>query len=64
MNPEELKVLEERIKANPKSRSFLQLAEAYIESGRKKEALELLKNGEEYYPYYLAARIAYGKLLR
>ena len=64
MNPEELKVLEERIKANPKSRSFLQLAEAYIEAGRKKEALELLKNGEEYYPYYLAARIAYGKLLR
>ena len=64
MNPEELKVLEERIKANPKSRSFLQLAEGYIEAGRKTEALELLKNGEEYYPYYLAARIAYGKLLR
>ncbi|MGC8529818.1 MAG: tetratricopeptide repeat protein [Leptospirillia bacterium] len=64
MNPEELKVLEERITANPKSRSFLQLAEAYIEAGRKKEALELLKNGEEYYPYYLAARITYGKLLR
>jgi len=64
MNPEELKVLEERIKANPKSRSFLQLAEAYIEAGRREEALDLLKNGEEYYPYYLAARIAYGKLLR
>ena len=31
MNQDELKVLEERIKANPKSRSFLQLAEAYIE---------------------------------
>ena len=64
MNQDELKVLEELIKANPKSRSFLQLAEAYIEAGRRKEALELLKNGEEYYPYYLAARIAYGKLLR
>ena len=64
MNQDELKVLEERIKANPKSRSFLQLAEAYIEAGRRAEALELLKNGEEYYPYYLAARIAYGKLLR
>ena len=64
MNQDELKVLEDRIKANPKSRSFLQLAEAYIEAGRRKEALELLKNGEEYYPYYLAARIAYGKLLR
>ncbi len=64
MNQDELKVLEERIKANPKSRSFLQLAEAYIEMGRRSEALALLKNGEEYYPYYLAARIAYGKLLR
>ena len=64
MNQDELKVLEERIKANPKSRSFLQLAEAYIEAGRRSEAIELLKNGEEYYPYYLAARITYGRLLR
>jgi tetratricopeptide (TPR) repeat protein len=64
MNQDELKVLEERIKANPKSRSFLQLAEAYIEAGRRSEAIELLKNGEDYYPYYLAARITYGRLLR
>jgi len=64
MNQDELKVLEERIKANPKSRSFLQLAEAYIENGRRAEAIELLRNGEEFYPYYLAARITYGRLLR
>ncbi len=62
MTPEEISALEERIKANPKSRSFLQLAEAYIEHGEKDKAQELLTKGVEFYPYYLAARITLGQV--
>lgn len=62
MTPEEISALEERIEANPKSRSFLQLAEAYIELGKTDQAQALLSSGVEYYPYYLAARITLGQV--
>lgn len=62
MTPEEIVALEERLEGNPKSRSFLQLAEAYLESGAVEKALPLLNQGVEYYPYYLAARITLGQL--
>ncbi|MHB1756128.1 MAG: tetratricopeptide repeat protein [Leptospirillum sp.] len=62
MTPEEISALEERIEANPKSRSFLQLAEAYIELGKTDQAQALLSKGVEYYPYYLAARITLGQV--
>ncbi|KGA93031.1 hypothetical protein LptCag_0891 [Leptospirillum ferriphilum] len=62
MTPEEIVALEERLEGNPKSRSFLQLAEAYLESGAVEKALPLLNQGVEYYPYYLAARITLGQV--
>ena len=62
MTPEEIVALEERLEGNPKSRSFLQLAEAYLESGSVEKALPLLNQGVEYYPYYLAARITLGQV--
>ncbi|MHB8421758.1 MAG: tetratricopeptide repeat protein [Leptospirales bacterium] len=62
MTPEEVVALEERLDANPKSRSFLQLAEAYLEHGQSEKALPLLVQGVEYYPYYLAARITLGQV--
>ncbi|MHB1731487.1 MAG: tetratricopeptide repeat protein [Leptospirillum sp.] len=62
MTPEEISALEERIESNPKSRSFLQLAEAYIELGKTDQAEALLSKGVEYYPYYLAARITLGQV--
>ncbi|MCL4461061.1 MAG: tetratricopeptide repeat protein [Nitrospirae bacterium] len=62
MTPEEIVALEERLEGNPKSRSFLQLAEAYLESGAVEKALPLLNKGVEYYPYYLAARITLGQV--
>lgn len=62
MTPEEVVALEERLEANPKSRSFLQLAEAYLEHGQSEKALPLLVQGVEYYPYYLAARITLGQV--
>ncbi|MHB1285646.1 MAG: tetratricopeptide repeat protein [Leptospirales bacterium] len=62
MTPEEVVALEERLEANPKSRSFLQLAEAYLEHGKTEKALPLLVQGVEYYPYYLAARITLGQV--
>lgn len=62
MTPEEVVALEERLEANPKSRSFLQLAEAYLEHGETGKALPLLVQGVEYYPYYLAARITLGQV--
>lgn len=62
MTPEEIAALEERLEANPKSRSFLQLAEAYLERGDTGKALPLLTRGVEFYPYYLAARITLGQV--
>ncbi len=62
MTPEEIAALEERLEANPKSRSFLQLAEAYLEKGDTGKALPLLARGVEFYPYYLAARITLGQV--
>jgi tetratricopeptide (TPR) repeat protein len=62
MTPEEIAALKERLEANPKSRSFLQLAEAYLERGDTDKALPLLTRGVEFYPYYLAARITLGQV--
>lgn len=62
MTPEEIAALEERLEANPKSRSFLQLAEAYLEKRDTGKALPLLTRGVEFYPYYLAARITLGQV--
>ena len=53
-----------RLKTDPKSRLFYQLAEELRKSGGLDEAEQILRNGLAVYPTYLAAWVSLGRVLR
>ena len=53
-----------RLKADPKSRLFYQLAEELRRAGQSAEAEQVLRNGLGAYPTYLAAWVSLGRVLR
>ena len=53
-----------RLKTDPKSRLFYQLAEELRKGGALDEAEQILRNGLAVYPTYLAAWVSLGRVLR
>lgn len=53
-----------RLKADPKSRLFYQLAEELRRNGGYDEAEQVLRSGLSVYPAYLAAWVSLGRVLR
>lgn len=53
-----------RLKTDPKSRLFYQLAEELRKSGQVDEAEQVLRSGLAVYPTYLAAWVSLGRVLR
>ena len=53
-----------RLKTDPKSRLFYQLAEELRRGGQAAEAEQVLRNGLAVYPTYLAAWVSLGRVLR
>jgi len=53
-----------RLKTDPKSRLFYQLAEELRKAGHCDEAEQVLRNGLAVYPTYLAAWVSLGRVLR
>jgi tetratricopeptide (TPR) repeat protein len=53
-----------RLKTDPKSRIFYQLAEELRKSGSVDEAEQVLRSGLAVYPTYLAAWVSLGRVLR
>ena len=57
----EIAKLSERFSKDPKSRIFVQLADAYRKSGMIDEALEVLKQGLKFHPQYPLAHLIMGR---
>lgn len=57
----EIAKLSERYGKDPKSRIFVQLADAYRKSNMVDEALEVLKQGLQYHPQYPLAHLIQGR---
>ncbi|MEO0161813.1 MAG: tetratricopeptide repeat protein [candidate division WOR-3 bacterium] len=57
----EIARLAERYNKDPKSRIFVQLADAYRKNNMVDEALEVLKQGLQYHPQYPLAHLILGK---
>jgi len=57
----EIAKLSERFSKDPKSRIFVQLADAYRKSNMVDEALEVLKQGLQYHPQYPLAHLIQGR---
>ena len=53
-----------KLKADPKSRLFYQLAEELRKNGQLDEAEKILHTGLTFYPTYLAAWVSLGRVLR
>jgi tetratricopeptide (TPR) repeat protein len=53
-----------RLKTDPKSRLFYQLAEELRRAGGNAEAEQVLRSGLSVYPTYLAAWVSLGRALR
>ena len=53
-----------RLKTDPKSRLFYQLAEELRRAGQSAEAEQILRSGLTVYPTYLAAWVSLGRVLR
>jgi tetratricopeptide (TPR) repeat protein len=53
-----------RLKSDPKSRLFYQLAEELRRGGQFAESEQILRSGLEVYPTYLAAWVSLGRVLR
>jgi tetratricopeptide (TPR) repeat protein len=53
-----------RLKTDPKSRLFYQLAEELRRAGQAAEAEQILRSGLTVYPTYLAAWVSLGRVLR
>jgi len=53
--------LEKKLKKDPSSISFIQLAEEYRKMGKIKEAIDLCERGLSYHPNYWSAYILLGK---
>ncbi len=60
---ERLNQLRQRWERDPKSRSFLQLAEEYRRGGRLADAVHVLEAGLKEHPTYLSAQVALGRCL-
>ena len=56
--------LRAKLKADPKSRLFYQLAEELRKSGQAAESEQVLRSGLSAYPTYLAAWVSLGRTLR
>jgi tetratricopeptide (TPR) repeat protein len=57
----EIAKLSERYNKDPKSRIFVQLADAYRKNGMIDEALEILNKGLDYHPDYALGHLILGK---
>ncbi|MEO0191020.1 MAG: tetratricopeptide repeat protein, partial [candidate division WOR-3 bacterium] len=57
----EIARLAERYNKDPKSRIFVQLADAYRKNNMVDEALEVLNQGLQYHPQYPLAHLILGK---
>lgn len=57
----EIARLSERFSKDPKSRIFVQLADAYRKNGMVDEALEVLKQGLKHHPQYPLAHLIMGR---
>ena len=57
----EIARLSERLNKDPKSRIFVQLADAYRKSNMIDEALEILNKGLTFHPNYPLAHLILGK---
>lgn len=55
--------LSERLSANPDSKLFVPLAEAYLKSGMRDEALFVLTDGVRKHPTLVSGRLMLGKIL-
>jgi tetratricopeptide (TPR) repeat protein len=62
-NPK-IEELRGKLKADPKSRLFYQLAEELRKNGQPVESEQLLRNGLTSYPTYLAAWVSLGRVCR
>ena len=58
---DQITALRARWEAEPNSRVFVQLAEAYRRSGHPKQALEVLRQGLTSVPDYLSGQVALGR---
>ena len=58
-----LRDLKKRVEREPRSRSFVQLAEEYRTAGRLPEAIRVLEDGLGIHPAYVAARVALARAL-
>lgn len=59
--PPEIEQLTQKLVADPKSRVFAQLADAYRKAGMTDEAIETAKKGLEHHPNYPAAHLILGR---
>lgn len=58
----EIQKLMEKIMKNPASRLFVPLGEEYLKAGMIDEAVQVLAEGIERHPTYVAARVMLGKI--
>ena len=63
MNPK-IEELRFKLKTDPKSRLFYQLAEELRKAGQHTESEQILRSGLAVYPAYLAAWVSLGRVLR
>jgi Tfp pilus assembly protein PilF len=59
--PPEIEQLSQKLAADPKSRIFAQLADAYRKAGLTDEAIETTKKGLEHHPAYATAHLILGR---
>ncbi|MDP2807269.1 MAG: tetratricopeptide repeat protein [bacterium] len=59
--PPEIEQLTQKLVADPKSRVFAQLADAYRKAGMIDEAIETAKKGMEHHPAYATAHLILGR---
>jgi tetratricopeptide (TPR) repeat protein len=59
--PPEIEQLSQKLIADPKSRVFAQLADAYRKAGLTDEAIETTKKGLEHHPGYATAHLILGR---
>lgn len=61
--PPEIQKQLDQFKADPKSKSFMPVAEYYFKEGKLESALELLDNALKYNPGYISAHVLKGRTL-
>ncbi|HXG37284.1 MAG TPA: hypothetical protein VNL36_00795 [Bacteroidota bacterium] len=58
-----IKALEKRLKKQPRSPLFAQLAHYYLDAGRTEDALRVCNEGVKHHPFYTTGRLIKGKVL-